>query len=97
MYRIGTLKIKVLLIISSREFRDNQASYFDRADNGEEILIQRGKNKSYKVIAISDDDTVVKKEHILMPDADLARAITMDELLIRVKADIRKMFKDGKK
>jgi len=85
-----------MLIISSREFRDNQASYFDRADSGEEILVQRGKNKSYKIIAVTEDDTVVNKDRILAPDADLARAITMDELLVRVKADIREMFSKGK-
>lgn len=51
-----------MIVISSREFREKQKSYLDKVDNGEEILIQRGKNKSYKIIPISDDDTLLSKE-----------------------------------
>lgn len=81
-------------IISSTEFRDNQALYLDQADNGEEILVQRGRTKSYKIIPVTDLDTVISKEYILEPDADFERAITMDELLQGVKADIHEMFKN---
>ena len=51
-----------MLVISSREFRDNQAAYFDRVDNGEEILVQRNKNKAYKIIPVTEDDTLMSKE-----------------------------------
>jgi antitoxin (DNA-binding transcriptional repressor) of toxin-antitoxin stability system len=81
-----------MLIISSREFRDNQASYLDRVDNGEEILLQRGKNKSYKIVPISEVDTVINKEYILSPDEDLKRGITSEELLNRLKPRIEKLF-----
>lgn len=85
-------KIKNMLIISSREFRDNQASYLDRVDNGEEILLQRGKNKSYKIVPISEVDTVINKEYILSPNEDLKRGITSEELLNRLKPRIEKLF-----
>jgi hypothetical protein len=62
-----------------------------------EILLQRGHNKCYKILPIADDDTIISKDYLLMPDEDLARAITMDELLIGVKEDLRAMFKKGKK
>ena len=81
-----------MLIISSREFRDNQASYLDRVDNGEEILVQRGRNKAYKIIPITEDDTVISKEYILSVDEDLERAITGEELLNRIKPRIEKLF-----
>lgn len=51
-----------MLVISSREFRDNQAAYFDRVDDGEEILVQRGKNRSYKISPVTEDDTLMSKE-----------------------------------
>lgn len=93
MYQYGThLKRKIMLIISSREFRDNQASYLDRIDSGEEILVQRGKNKSYKIIPVSEEDTVISKEYILPVDEDLQRAITGEELLNRLKPKIEKLF-----
>lgn len=51
-----------MLVITSREFRENQASYFDRVDQGEEIMVQRNKNKAYKIIPVTEDDTLMSKE-----------------------------------
>lgn len=45
-----------MLVISSREFRQNQRIYFEKADNGEQIIVQRGKDKSYALTPISEDD-----------------------------------------
>lgn len=53
-----------MLVVSSREFRDKQKNYLDKADDGMEILIQRGKNKSYKVVAVSDDDSLMSKKEL---------------------------------
>ena len=86
-----------MIVISRREFRDKQAEYFDRADNGEQIIVQRGKNKAYTLIPVTEDDILISKEYILKPDEDLARAITGEQLLERVREDLREMFKKGKK
>ena len=51
-----------MLVVSTREFRDNQKSYLDKIDSGMEVLIQRGKRKSYKIVPVSDDDTLMSKE-----------------------------------
>ena len=51
-----------MLVVSTREFRDNQKSYLDKIDAGIELLIQRGKRKTYKIIPVSDDDTLMSKE-----------------------------------
>lgn len=45
-----------MLIISSREFRQNQRLYFDKVDKGEQIIVQRGKDKSYALTPIGKDD-----------------------------------------
>ena len=81
-----------MLVISSREFRDNQKSYFDKLDEGAEILVQRN-NKAYKIVSVTENDTVTKEDYVLSPDDDFYRAITMDELLVGVKEDIREMFR----
>ena len=86
-----------MLVISTTEFREKQKNYLDKIDSGIEILIQRGKTKSYKVVPVSEYDTVIPRDYILKPDADLARAITCDELLAGVKMDLKEIFKTGKK
>jgi len=45
-----------MLVISSREFRQNQKEYFDRVDQGEHIIVQRGKDKSYALTPITEND-----------------------------------------
>ena len=51
-----------MLVVSSREFRDKQKSYLDKVDEGTDILIRRGKNKSYKITAVTTDDALMSKE-----------------------------------
>jgi antitoxin (DNA-binding transcriptional repressor) of toxin-antitoxin stability system len=54
-----------MLVVSPKEFREKQSNYLNKADEGIEILIQRGKNKSYKIVAVADDnddDALMSKE-----------------------------------
>jgi len=81
-----------MLVISSREFREKQAMYLDHVDEGTEILVQRGKNKSYRIIPVTKEDSIVKKEHILAPDERLTKAISPEELLNRLIPRIEKLF-----
>ena len=53
-----------MLIISSREFRQNQRKYFEKADNGEQIIVQRGKDKAYALTPVSDDDVYFDAEMV---------------------------------
>ena len=53
-----------MLVISSREFREKQAEYMDRADKGEQIIIQRGKNKAYFITPVTEDDMYFSSQMI---------------------------------
>jgi len=86
-----------MLVISTTEFRDKQKSYLDKIDSGIEILIHRSKDKSYKIVPVSEYDTVINPDYILSPNADLARAITAEELLAGVKTDLKEIFENKKK
>jgi hypothetical protein len=51
-----------MLVISTREFRANQKDYLEKVDKGLELLIRRGKNKSYKIVPVKEDDSLMSKE-----------------------------------
>ena len=51
-----------MLVINSKEFKENQTTYLNQVDKGIEILIRRGRNKSYKIIPVVEDDTLMSKE-----------------------------------
>lgn len=53
-----------MLIISSREFRQNQRKYFEKADKGEQIIVQRGKDKAYALTPVSNDDVYFNAEMV---------------------------------
>jgi hypothetical protein len=48
--------------ITSREFREKQKAIFDKADNGEKIIIKRGKKQAYVLTPISPDDLYFSPE-----------------------------------
>ena len=74
-----------MIVVSSAELRNNMKKYLDLAAT-KTIVIQRGKTETFVLSA---------QQHI--PDADLARAITKDELLTGIKSDIRAMYATGKR
>ena len=53
-----------MLVISSREFRQNQKMYFERADQGEQIIVQRGKDKAYALTPVGEDDLYFNAEMV---------------------------------
>jgi PHD/YefM family antitoxin component YafN of YafNO toxin-antitoxin module len=53
-----------MLIVSSREFRQNQKRYFERADQGEQIIVQRGKDKAYALTPVKEDDLYFNAEMV---------------------------------
>jgi antitoxin YefM len=53
-----------MLVISSREFRQNQKKYFEKVDKGEHIIVQRAKDKAYSLTPISEDDMYFNAEMV---------------------------------
>ncbi|MDR3189215.1 MAG: prevent-host-death protein [Prevotellaceae bacterium] len=58
-----------MIAVSSTDFAQSQNSYFDLLDNGGELLIKRAGNKSYKLVAVPHDDSLMTKaEYFAMVD-----------------------------
>jgi hypothetical protein len=55
-----------MLVISTREFRQNQKNYLDKIDAGIQVFIQRGKDKCYCVSPVREDDALMSKEKFLL-------------------------------
>ena len=69
-------------VISSSELRNNMKKYLDLAVN-EKIVIQRGKNETF----------VLTRKDYLEPDEDLKRAVSAQDLLVGIEADIREAYR----
>ena len=77
-----------MTVVSSKEFASNQKKYFDLAVNGD-VGIKRGK---YMFHLLCNSIDMTDQQVTLMPDDDLRRAITKDELLEGIYEDIKKRF-----
>ena len=69
-----------MVVISSAELRNNLKKYLDMART-ERVVIQRGRDESFVLIAQKNT-----------PDADLARAVTVDEIIDRVRDGLTQLF-----
>ena len=69
-----------MVIISSAELRNNMKKYLDIAKNEKEVN-QRGRNETFVLVAQNN-----------AADEDLSRAITVDEVLARVREGLNEMF-----
>ena len=49
-----------MLVISSREFRANQGKYFTLAAEGANIILKSRNKGSFRLIPVSEDDTVLR-------------------------------------
>ena len=69
-----------MVVISSAELRNNLKKYLDIAKT-EEVLIQRGRNETFVLVARSN-----------APESDLERALTVDEAIARIRKGLEEMF-----
>ena len=54
-----------MMIISSREFRDNQKKYFDLVDQNKQIIVQRGKDQAYVIVPLNDVDRLSVNDELI--------------------------------
>ena len=69
-----------MVVISSAELRNNMKKYLDLART-ERVVIQRGRDESFVLVAQNNAS-----------DTDLARAITVDDVIERVREGLTQMF-----
>lgn len=48
--------------VTSREFREKLKTYFELADKGERVIVNRGRNKSYLITPVVTGDMIVSPE-----------------------------------
>ena len=48
--------------LTMTDFRSNMASSFDRVDAGEFVFINRGRQKTYAIIPVENDDLAITPE-----------------------------------
>ena len=69
-----------MVVISSAELRSNMKKYLDIAKK-EQVVIQRGKNETFVLVAQQNP-----------VEYDLARAVTVEEVLAKVREGLTELY-----
>ena len=77
-----------MLVISSGEFRQNQKAYFDKVDEGQHVIVQRGKDKAYILTAVKEQDLYIDEEMIKKLNQSLIEAKGGDTFKISTSQEI---------
>ena len=82
-----------MLVVNSREFIEKQTAYLNQVDKGAEILIRRGKNRSYKITPVVKDDTLMSEEELFAIIKQGRQDIKDGKgILIKTKEDLKFYF-----
>lgn len=71
--------------ITSRVFREKQKDFFDKADNGDKVVIKRGKKQAYLLVPILDGDTYFTPQMLTKIDLSIEQA--KNNITTRVKSE----------
>ena len=58
------INFKDMLVISTRQFREKQGQYLNRAAKGENVVLKSRKEGSFKIVPVAEDDTLMSKEQL---------------------------------
>lgn len=81
-----------MLVISSREFRQNQRLYFEKVDQGENVIVQRGKDKAYALTPVSEDDVYFSAELVKKIKKSSQQAKDGNYITLSSSEDIKKLL-----
>ncbi|GGI29458.1 MULTISPECIES: type II toxin-antitoxin system prevent-host-death family antitoxin [Pedobacter] len=81
-----------MLVVSSREFREKQAEYMDRVDNGEQVIVQRGKNKAYSITPVTEDDLYFTPEMLARIDLSIQQGKEGKTTTVRGKEGLKQFL-----
>ena len=79
-----------MLVISSREFRQNQAEYMDKADKGEQVIVQRGKDRSYYLVPVSENGAYFTPKMLARIKLALENAEKGNVTVVKTAKDLEK-------
>ena len=81
-----------MLVISAREFREKQKMYLDLVDKNEQVIVQRGKNKAYTLIPITNTDRFFDDAEVKTRILHSLEQAEKGDLTIVRKEDINKFL-----
>ncbi|MCL2041871.1 MAG: hypothetical protein FWG84_07525 [Bacteroidales bacterium] len=78
--------------ITSRQFRDNQKSFFDLADEGKQVVIKRRSKQSYALTPVNEDDWYWTPEMEAKIEKALQQIENGECTVIKNKEELRQYF-----
>ncbi|MCL2511142.1 MAG: hypothetical protein FWF09_03735 [Bacteroidales bacterium] len=78
--------------VTSRQFRDNQRSFFDLADEGKQIVIKRRSRQAYTLTPVGEDDWYLTPELEARIEKSLQQIENGEYTVIKNKEELHQYF-----
>lgn len=82
----------IMVIITTREFRQKQKMYLDLVDKNVQVIVHRGKGKAYALTPITEADRYFSDPEITKRIAISLEQAERGELTTLPKEDIKKLL-----
>lgn len=74
--------------ITTKRFREKLASFFDLADRGERVIVERGKGRRYMITPIQEGDMIISPELERKIEAGLNESQTGNVVRVNSSEDL---------
>lgn len=64
-----------MTIVSAKDFRGATGQYFERAAQGEDVIVKTRDHGAFKIVPVTDDDTLMSKSTFLKKLRDAEQEI----------------------
>ena len=81
-----------ILEVTSRQFRDNQKTYFDLADEGKQVVIKRRRKQSYALTPVNEDDFYFTPEMEAKIEKAMQQIENGEYTVIKTKEELHRYF-----
>jgi len=78
--------------VTSRQFRDNQRSFFDLADEGKQIVIKRRSKQAYTLTPVGENDWYFTPEMEARIEKSLQQIENGEYTVIKNKEELNQYF-----
>lgn len=84
--------MKTVVETTSRQFRERQKDFFDMADNGQKVVIKRGRKQAYVLTPVSADDLYFTPEMIERKKESQQEIREGKSIVLKTKEELNAFF-----
>ena len=81
-----------MIEVTTNDFRKNLAAYFDKADEGQCVVVRRGSQRRYTLVPVSDDNVYFSPEMEQRINESIEQAKREEFVTVHNPEELKELF-----